>query len=60
MGLKLLISSVIAENDLNVDLRVIAISDRFNYVVGTQNYLRKANNLDKNSIKKLIRKWANK
>ena len=59
-GINSLISRVIAEHRLNIDLKVIAISDRYNYVVGTQKYLRKVNKLDKTSIKKEIRKWANK
>jgi len=59
-GINSLISRVIAEHRLNIDLKVIAISDRYNYVVGSQKYLRKVNKLDKNSIKKEIRKWANK
>ena len=57
-GIYSILAKIINESDLLINLISLSINDKFNYVVGSQKYLRKINNIDKNSIKKIIRKWS--
>jgi transketolase len=54
-GLGSAVSEVIAESGNPVNFKRFAVPDRFTKVMGNQEYMRKANALDKESIKERIR-----
>ncbi len=53
-GLGSAVAEVLAESGLSVKFKRIGVPDRFTKVIGLQDYMRKANGLDRESIIKVI------
>jgi len=59
-GLDSLISKIIFENQVNIKLKRMGINDKYAFDLGDRNHLHKLNNLDEESIIKMVQQCRDK